>query len=407
MSQDPTEGLFHPSRTIRPGDKLRVVIEPNGDWRMTKKLPMFPAVPETPQTPPGPPDALAPYRPLPRAQGVSEAGIDRLAQDRAKYQAQNPLARWKFGTVTVFLNRACPRTCAFCGIADNSRRSMKQDQWYKAFENLQRVFGPMFYLFLGTEPLLQGPGLVDLIVWMKSRGMFYAFYSTSPEPLFTKWRDKLVDAGIDSWSSGIDTLPHLESMDPTTDKKVRESIIGLQWMASKGINTHITTTLHKKNLHLAPEIFRWCTDNIPGVEYAVNLVHWRTTEEFDFFAWPHEMQDMLWEGTEAERVRVHDTMRELVRIRDQEKRKLHTQDDYLLNAHLWYDTIDRHCQGHIGPSIEPDGSWRLCGYSTGGPCRGFNVLDLTPENFQEFWAVRERALAACPGCAWSCVTNKP
>lgn len=321
----------------------------------------------------------------------------RVARDRV---TNKPLS---FSTVTIFLNRACPRTCYQCGIADNSRKALKADQWLKVFDNLNRVFGATFYLFLGTEPLLLGQGLIDIVRGMKERGYFYGWYSTSPEPLFTKWRDKLVEAGIDNWSAGIDNLPHLAPMDPSTDKKVRESIAGLQWMAARGVSTFTLTTIHKKNLTLVPEILEWCQRNIPGVGSAMNFVEWQKEPQYDFFSKPEDMAPMLWDGSDAERNLVKKTMLEIAALSRVEGNIIQCPDDFALDAHRHYDKLDQHCQGIIGPSVDADGTMRLCGYNRGDKVMDMNALDLTPDRFEEFMEKWEDDLWKCKGCFWSFV----
>lgn len=280
---------------------------------------------------------------------------------------------------------------------------MSVEDWIAAFERLNSLFGATFYLFLGTEPLIMGQGLVDIVRALKERGLFYGFYSTSPEPLFSRWRDKLLEAGIDNWSAGIDTLPHLDYMDPITDKKVRQSIEGLQWMAERGVSTHAQTTIHKKNLHLVPEIMEWCQHNIPGVENALNFVEWRRSPEFDFFAPPEDMQDMLWDGSDEERAEVRRVMLEVLALSRVHGMLIQTPDEYLINAHLHYDKLDVHCRGVIGPSLDADGTLRLCGYNAGDKAAQWNVRELTEEKFNEFMDDWESDLAGCVGCHWSFV----
>lgn len=325
----------------------------------------------------------------------------RLGKALQRAAARETGGRLQFHSVTVFLNRNCPRTCIQCGIADNSRRWMQTEDWIKAFDNLNKVFGTTFFLFLGTEPLVMGQTMIDIIKWMKSRDLFYGFYSTSPEPLFSKWKDKLIEAGVDNWSAGIDTLPHLESMDPITDKKVRESIVGLKWMAECGITTLAQTTVHRKNLHLLPEIVEWCQDNIPGVMSAFNFIEWRRDERFDFFAPPEDMPELLWTGSDEERAEVKEVMLKMLAMSRVEGRLIQIPDDYLLTAHLHYDKLDVHCKGSIGPSVDSDGTMRLCGYNRGENMLEWNVLDLTSDKFDEFMSEWTEDLNRCEGCHWS------
>lgn len=317
-------------------------------------------------------------------------------------------------TITVFLNRACPRTCYQCGIADNSRTSMRVEDWIQGLDNLHRAFGATFFLFLGVEPLLLRQGMVDIVAWLKAKGLDAAWYTTSPEPMFSLWRDKLVEAGVQNWSSGVDTLPHLDPLDPVTEKKARESVAGLQWMAARGVKTHTTTTVHRKNLHMVPEILLWLHQNIPGVELALNFVEWRKEPGFDFFSLPEDMLDMLWLGTPGEEEQIRRIMGQCLEVRERvlgDGGRFHTPVNYMSEAHRFYNTLNLHCQGAIGPSVDADGTMRLCGYHRGWESGGFNVVELIPGKidpvsgreivrlFQDHW---ERDLWGCSGCYWAC-----
>lgn len=315
-------------------------------------------------------------------------------------------------TVTIFLNRDCPRTCPQCAIADHSRRPMSLEDWKQALDNLNKVLGTTFFLFLGVEPLVLGETFLDLIRFMRGRRYTSANYTTSPEPLFSKWRQPLVDVGIENWSSGIDSLPHLGSIDDQTDRKIRESLVGLQWMADHGVSTHVTTTIHKKNLKHIPEIMEWCYEHITGVEYAVNFLHWAKPGEtgWDFSSPPDSMRDLLWDGSDKERAEVEAVMREVHRISQAHPGRMYTYDDYLLHAHNHYDKLDVHCAGMIGPSVDADGTMRLCGYNTGDPrgVGGFSVRELSiaksAEVFQRVWT---QEMEACSGCLWACFQLPP
>lgn len=302
-----------------------------------------------------------------------------------------------FEAITLFLNRSCPRNCPQCGISDNSRKPMSVGEWKTALKRLRDLLQARFFLFLGTEPLLFKEGLIELVRWFTKERLFYGFYSTSPEPLFSKYKGALVDAGLNNWSAGIDTLPG-QSLDPITDKKTRESILGLQWMAAQGIQTHTLTTIHKKNLHLVPEILYWCQRNIPRVQSSLNFIEWKRSPQFDFFSEQRDMKDFCWTGEED--MEVKRRMLQIFLLSRVENMIIQTPDSYLLNAHKHYLTLDQHCQGIVGPAVDCDGTMRLCGYSTGEKVKRWNILGLTMDNLPHFLEDWEQDLKECPGCHW-------
>ena len=302
----------------------------------------------------------------------------------------------KFDAITVFLNRACPRGCPQCGISDGSKKALSVNDWKKALGIVRHTFDTKFFLFLGTEPLMFKEGLADLVGWLNSENLFYGFYSTSPEPLFSKYRQALIDAGLKNWSAGIDGLPGM-SMNPVTEKKVRESLAGLQWMGERGVQTYTLTTVHKQNLHQIVDIVDWCHNNIPNVQSSLNFIEWSRSPEFDFFSPKEQMIDLCWDDTPQERTQVAEVMRRINILTRVEGTYIQVPDTYTNEAPYHYTKLDHHCEGVVGPSIDCDGTMRLCGYSTGRLCPQTSVWELERNSFQTLW---EKDLASCPGCHW-------
>ena len=311
----------------------------------------------------------------------------------------------KYESITIFLNRACPRGCPQCGISDASRNPLNVGQWIDIFKILAKEFETKFYLFLGTETLIFRQELVEMVQWFTDNNLFYGFYSTSPEPMFTKYRQQLVDAGLQNWSSGIDSLPKMSldllsgKKESITDKKVRESIGGLIWMAERGVQAHTLTTIHKKNLHQVVDILEWCQENIVNVQSSCNFIEWKRGPEFDFFSKRENMEDLCWDGSPEEEREVRKVMRQIKLFSRVHGKIIQTPDSYLDNAHKHYTTLAQHCGGSIGPAVDCDGTLRLCGYSTGYLAGNWNVLDL-PGRMDEFMKDWNDDLNACTGCHW-------
>lgn len=303
--------------------------------------------------------------------------------------------------MTIFLNRACPRGCPQCGISDGSRKPLSVGQWKEAMSIMSDLFGVRFFLFLGTEPLVYREGLVELVKWFSSKSLYYGFYSTSPEPLFSQYKQQLVDAGLINWSSGIDALPGMP-MDAVTKYKVQDSIEGLQWMAERGIQTHTQTTIHKRNLSHIPAIIEWCQDNIPGCSSVMNFIEWKRDARFDFFAPMEDMKDLCWDGTPEEAAEVDRVMRKVLLLSQVHNRIVQTPVKYLINAHQHYLHLDQKCNGVVGPAVDCDGTMRCCGYSTGTLSKQYNIFELAtvPNLLQSFELDWARDVQECPGCHW-------
>jgi len=257
-----------------------------------------------------------------------------------------------------------------------------------------------FILFLATEPLLLGSRLVLLVDWLYKTGTFYAMYSTSPEPLFSRFRQPLVDAGLRNWSPGIDYLPGA-SPSIITRLKVQESAQGLAWMARQGVEVHSNTTVHRDNFKSLPEILMWCQSIYPGMQTAFNFIEYKRDEQFDFFAEKEKMQDLWWEGTEEEAEALQSVMAKVREMTTWPGSIIQTTYDYLDRAVDYYTTLNKHCQGNVGPCVDCDGTLRLCGYRTGSQVGRYKVFDLK-ERYAEIEDAWQQDLAECPGCYWIC-----
>lgn len=116
----------------------------------------------------------------------------------------------------------------------------------------------------------------------------------------------------------------------------------------------------------------------------------------------------MWDGSDAEREQVREVLYEVAaRSRG---RKMYTYTDYLLHAHQHYDKLDVHCAGNIGPSVDADGTMRLCGYNTGKPLGvgALNIRDLNREaNMASFSRLWDQEMNDCSGCLWACFQLPP
>ena len=309
----------------------------------------------------------------------------------------------KFETVTLYFNRHCPRRCPQCDIADGSRDPMDGESWKKIIRILQKCFDVKFFLFLGVEPLLMKEHLVEIVKWFTKHDIFYAFYTTSPEPLFTRYRQKLVDAGLNNWSSGIDGLPGEVEMDKENYKKAVQSLIGLRWMNERGVHTHTNTTIHKGNLHHIIPLFEYLQKEIPGCQSSANFIEWDREGTFDFFAPKWKMKEMMWDNTPEEKEEVRDVMAQIDKLSRVHGMRIQMPDSYLREAPVQYNKLTKHCGGVIGLAVDADGALRLCGYNIGERSPKWNIFQLEDKEmlkrFEEDWI---KDLNDCSGCFWIC-----
>jgi len=303
-----------------------------------------------------------------------------------------------FDTVAIFLNRACPRHCIQCGISDNSVKPLSLDKWKEAFTILKETFKTKFFLVLGTEPLLMKDDLIELVRWYNDNDLFYGFYSTSPQPLFDQYKQRLLDVGLNNWSCGIDYLPEMVGADLITEKKVWEGYKGLQWMAERGVQTFTVTTVNNINLDLVPTIIETIQETIPGAISCLNPIEWKHDEAFDFFSEKEKMKELVILPERHENV--IRMVEEVLKLTRRKGYQIQNPDSHLLDFARYYYTLDYRCWGKVGIAIDCDGRFRLCGYNRGSLVREFYVWDL-PKRRDEIEMCWRADAMNCKGCHWS------
>lgn len=320
----------------------------------------------------------------------------------------------------IYLNRKCPRRCPYCAISRVGKdTSLSVEEWKEVF-SLLREQGIQFFLILGNEPLLLGDRLVDLVRWLSDEGIEYGLYSTSPEPWFSEYAKKLVDAGLKNWSAGVDFIPEVydrmrkegrlsdrciylvESLGGgQLRKKAVESLRGLEWMWQAGVQEiHTLITISRMNLEMLYDMIVWLKEN------KVRDSRWKVA--YNYVEWNHGDKDFMVdkEGASAWWI-------------GEEDRELWTQ--VVSKVEVFWDTepFGQVVKGYLGNwdavfnqnvrywelfgfhvenvGVDSDGSLRTCGYRKGNI--GLSVFDLRsdPEQVWERWREDVRK---CKGCYW-------
>jgi len=279
---------------------------------------------------------------------------------------------------------------------------MSLEDWKSTFENLHHRFSTRFFLVLGNEPLMMGDDLVELVRWFKHHNLFYGFYSTSPEPLFSRYRQALVDAGLNNWACGIDTIPFSGLTDPITEAKAKDGLKGLIWMADHGVQTFAVVTVRNDNLAIVPKILWTLHKEVPRIMTCINPVEWRHDDRFDFFADKERIKDLIIPHNRLDEVRA---MVESVLVLTREcGMQIQNPDTHLLEFADYYEHLDYKCNGITGPAIDCDGSLRLCGYCKGDRCPKWNIKDINSEDAViGFYMDWRWDATRCAGCHWSYV----
>jgi MoaA/NifB/PqqE/SkfB family radical SAM enzyme len=294
----------------------------------------------------------------------------------------------------TYLTRACPRKCTYCALRESVGLGpeLNTQEWCEVFTILEKM-GIAFNLVLGNETWLLGERLKRLFAHNK---VPYALYTTCPPSLFTKYRNILLDGGvIDNVSCGVD-YPLLDT--PIDDDSYWKSVDvwkGLKWVKAYYPNTDCqgTMTVHRGNYHFLPQIVKQLANL--GIFCGINFIHWNKDGGFDFFPGREALQDFLFTKKDLPKLRtVLDTvLQKPGLVQNIEMLKVPVE---ILTGMGW------HCMGNPygGPTIDSDGSLRVCGYRKGTKTSNFSIFDL-PGKLAEWEEAVYLDAMVCPGCSWS------
>jgi len=297
----------------------------------------------------------------------------------------------------TYLTRRCPRRCGYCALRDAKGLGpeLSPEQWIEAFKILKEI-GVEFNLILGNETWLLGE---DLITILKENKVPFALYTTAPEPLWTNYRDKFFESGVlDNLSCGMD-YPIIEGLYVEDDSyhKSKSALEAFKWIKEKypEVDTQGNITVHKKNLSYVPLLVAQLSQM--GVFVGMNFIHWNSDGNFDFFPGKEEIADLLFSREDFPEV-----VKTLARILQNPGLLQNPEIVQMIANKPELLLMNWHCMGNPygGPSIDSDGSLRVCGYRRGTRTPKISIFDL-PEKLDEWKEAVYNDAWDCPGCNWA------
>lgn len=298
---------------------------------------------------------------------------------------------------SIYLTRDCPMKCDYCRIRDSNltKPLLQVEQWKRAFDILKDDLDCQFNLLLGNEPLLLGDDLIELIKYLNERDISYAMYTTCPEPLFTRYKDKLIDAGVKSVAFGFDQLSG-EGIDSVAIKSLR-GLRGIKELKTKGLkDTQGTITMSNKNIDEVEELVKTLTGE--GIWSVVNAIHWNKDGKYDFFPTADEMKDYLI----TDRAKFESVIKSIQAGVERGEYKMQNHSEHFDLLLKYGMDMSWHCTMPAIISIDADGSLRLCAYRSSPETNEYTIFDMKdPIKRENYWDVWQTESAKCPGCCWS------
>jgi len=300
----------------------------------------------------------------------------------------------------VYLTRRCPRCCEYCDIRDdrNVGNPLSVIQWQEAFSILRKL-GVDFNLILGNEPWLLGDNLPTIVRSIKTP---YALYTSCYPPLFEKYRHSYFGTHkIENFSAGIDFPAPKEGQDvqeyqDTSYQKSIDAWKAFKWVRREypNVELHATITIHKLNYHHLPEIVIQLSEL--GININLNFIHWNSDGGFDFFPRKEDISHLMFVSSDIPKVSrvLSEVLKNTIFIQNAE---MFEQSFEQIGEMKW------HCKGdpYGGPTIDTDGTLRLCGYRKGEQTSKFTIFDL-PTRLEDWKEAILLDASNCPGCSWSC-----
>jgi MoaA/NifB/PqqE/SkfB family radical SAM enzyme len=284
--------------------------------------------------------------------------------------------------------------CKYCDIKNSKGlgKELTGDQWIEVFDILTNDLGVEFNLLLGNEPLTMGDEFVKIVKHLSDKKIHYAVYSTSPKKLFNEYKDKLIEAGLNNYSCGFDSLKRTDSI----GIKSKRGFDALIEMRKKGVeDIHLQLTLSKINLDEVIELAELATKN--DIWFGVSPLHWNKDGKYDFFPKKEELNDFIIEDRE----KYYKIIDELKRLTEEGKIKMQIHPKGFDDIKKYALDMSWHCSKPIIITVDSDGSLRLCGYRKGERVPKMTIFDLKDKDkFEEYKRLWKLDCDECPGCFW-------
>jgi len=302
----------------------------------------------------------------------------------------------------TFITHHCPRACAYCSIRHPKGvgSELSVAQWIEAFAILKKM-GVTFNLIFGGEPWILGEKLLRI---MQHNEVPYGLHTVCFEPLFRlfgrRW-DRYFYT-IDNLLCEIDySLSYLQGKDGKrldhSERKALDAWKALSWIRKHypATNIYATIIMHRRNLDHIPET-SWMLSDL-GIPHDISFLNWDMDGRYDRLPNAATMSDWMIPQDADNQCHVRKILDMII-----EKPRMLQNSDMLRLPTTTLLGMGWHCRGdpYGGPTIDSDGTLRLCSLRRGARTPQFSIFDL-PCAWDEWQEAVAADAAECPGCSWS------
>ena len=309
----------------------------------------------------------------------------------------------------LYMTRRCPYSCKCCALHKSDMKEMSVEQWLEVMRIL-KALRIDFNLIQGNEPWFFKDDLIKIV---SSQGIPYAMYTSCHPNIFRPLYKDMFTAGLDNMACGVDSFcPKWKDGFTHTQAKSFYAIDAFRKTRKEfpNVDCQATCTISAFNAHELVMLTNYLCNTLK-LTMGVNFIHSDVDGKFDFFPSTKEMTEMGLLLTDRFKFDM------VCRYMDDLFLRLHGRKDHrvfgledIVNIPMKFGetgvtNTGWHCEGdpYGGPTVDADGSLRLCGYRKGELVPEMTIFDLAKEKNWNEWKRRVKSDAAkCPGCQWNC-----
>lgn len=301
----------------------------------------------------------------------------------------------------VLITRRCDLTCPYCKIIKKKMSELSLEQWKEAFRIIYEDLGASFIAIYGGEPLVIGKEkLISIIQYLNTfrPEKSYTIISNCMQ-LNDNYIKELVDAGLDSWTSSVDTI-NFDSMSILERKKSEKGLWALEKFHELGIrDTCNIITVTKENIKDVPETVDYFSSK--GIWTGIDFIH------FDKggynFSCPKESAPDLY-FTRDDLPLIIKTADKLIDMKKKGALIFPTYEVLEMWKKPQYSIdLDWKCYEPVCITLDSNGELLECDEFQGSRIKKWNIFDLKHEKNWEAFSndYMHDVVYECRGCFWS------
>ena len=301
----------------------------------------------------------------------------------------------------VLLTRRCDLKCPYCKIIKKQKEELTTAEWLEAFRIIYDDLGASFIAIYGGEPLVVGKEKLKSII--KYLNTFrpkksYTIISNCMQ-LDEEYIKELVDIGLDSWTSSVDTI-NFDSMSTLERKKSEKGLWALEKFNELGVrDTCNIITVTKENIKDIPETVEYFSSK--GIWTGLDFIHF-DKGGYNFSCAKDSASNLYF--TRNDLPLIQEIADKLIIMKKKGALIFPTYEVLEMWKKPQYSIdLDWKCYEPVCITLDSDGSLLECDEFQGSRIKKWNIFDLYgAKKWDEFAKdYMNDVVYECRGCFWS------